>query len=289
MATLHEQLQQTERVAISSISGMGGIGKTELALQYARRHLQKGSYPGGVCWLRARNEDVLLQFFSFARVNLGLFLPDDLDIQQKIDFCWSKWPILPNLPLKGGDKEGIPLERGDGKGFSSDVLIIIDDVAKYEQVADLLPRDPRFKVLVTTRQQWLANSWRQLQLEVLDEGAALELLVSLVGDGRIQRKEDVAKLLCADLGYLPLGLELVGRYLRRKQDLSLVEMRQRLDLKHRALQKKDRKGEVFGDMTARRGVEAAFDLSWEELDEEEKGVGCRLSLFARALKCLLRL
>ncbi|MGB3509259.1 MAG: tetratricopeptide repeat protein, partial [Microcoleaceae cyanobacterium] len=132
------------------------------------------------------------------------------------------------------------------------------------------------------RKQWLAESWQQLQLPVLDEGAALELLVSLVGEERIQREEDVAKLLCADLGYLPLGLELVGRYLQRKRDLSLVEMREKLDLKHRALQKKDRKGETFRDMTAQRGVEAAFDLSWDDLDEEEKEVGCRLSLFAAA-------
>ena len=268
LATLHEHLQQTEKVAISSVSGMGGIGKTELALQYARYHWQKGSYPGGVCWLRGRDEDVVLQFLSFAKVHFDLILPDDLSVQEKIDFCWSKWPIPPSPPLEGGNK--------------SDVLIVFDDVAEYEQIADILPSNPRFKVLVTTRKQWLADSWEQLQLPVLDEGAALDLLVSLVGEERIQREADVAKLLCADLGYLPLGLELVGRFLKRKRDLSLVKMREKLDLKDRALQKKDRKGEAFRDMTAQRGVEAAFELSWEELDEEEKEVGCRLSLFAAA-------
>ncbi|MGD1805123.1 tetratricopeptide repeat protein, partial [Dapis sp. BLCC M126] len=257
LATLHEQLQQTERVAISSVSGMGGIGKTELALQYARYHWQQETYPGGVCWLRVLDGDVELQFLSFARVHLGLKLPDDLNMQEQIDFCWQKWP-------------------------NGDVLIVFDDVAKYEEIANILPSNPRFKVLLTTRKKHLADSWQQLKLEVLDDGAALELLVALVGEERIQREADVAKLLCGDLGYLPLGLELVGRYLQRKRDLSLVEMRKQLDLKHRALQKKDRKGASFLDMTAQRGVEAAFDLSWSELDEEEKEVGCRLSLFAPA-------
>ena len=35
LAKLDQQLQQNDRVAISTLTGMGGIGKSELALQYA--------------------------------------------------------------------------------------------------------------------------------------------------------------------------------------------------------------------------------------------------------------
>ena len=129
---------------------------------------------------------------------------------------------------------------------------------------------------MTTRQKWLRQSFQRLELEVLDKDAALELLISFVGDGRIGGELEEAEALCNDLGFLPLGLELVARYLERKTSLSLAKTRERLGLEHRSLK-------VFSqDMTGRRGVAAAFELSWQELDEDDQELGCFLSLFACA-------
>ncbi|WP_226889576.1 tetratricopeptide repeat protein [Nostoc sp. MG11] len=255
LATLHEQLQQTQRVAITTVAGMGGIGKSELALQYAQHHWQEATYPGGVCWLRVRDEDLGTQIVAFARAKLGLQLPDDWDLSTQINYIWRQWQ-------------------------AGDVLLVFDDVSKYEQVKPYLPpTEPRFKILITTRQQWLGQSFERLCLEVLEEVAALELLVSFVGDERIQRELHQAKQLCADLGFLPLGLELVARYLQRKPDVSLAKLRQRLAdklLTHRSMQ------EPSGEMTAQRGVLAAFELSWQELDNQAQKLGCLLSIFALA-------
>ena len=251
LKNLHQQLQQNERVAISAITGMGGIGKTELALQYGDRHWKQGIYSGGICWFRVRDEDVGIQIVNFAR-EIGLQPPDDFDLLNKVKYCWRNWQ-------------------------AGDVLVVFDDVENYEQIKEYLPpNEPRFKVLVTTRQQWLGQSFRRLILEVLEEKAALELLVSFVGEERIYQEEEEAKRLCVDLGYLPLGLELVARYLQRKPNLSLVEMCQRLALEHRSLR------EASGDMTAQLGVAAAFELSWQELDKHAQGLACWLSIFALA-------
>jgi tetratricopeptide (TPR) repeat protein len=250
--TLHEQLQQKERVAICAIAGMGGVGKTELALQYAQSHQQQGTYPGGLCWLQAAEADVGTQIISFARVQLDVQIPDGLDLQEQVAYCWRHW--------RGGE-----------------VLLILDDVRSYETIEPYLPSaNPRFKILITTRRQELGESFKRLSLEVLSEEAAIKLLVSFVGEERIYKELDQAKQLCAELGYLPLGLELVGRYLQRKQDLSLAKMRQRLGLEHRSLQ------EPSEEMTARLGIAAAFELSWQELDEAARQLGCLLSLFALA-------
>src|SRR4028119_182676 len=103
---------------------------------------------------------------------------------------------------------------------------------------------------------------------MLTPDAAIDLLVLFIGQGRIEQERDQAKQLCEELGYLPLGLELVGRYLHEKVDLSLAQMRQRLGLKHCSQQN------LSEEMTTRLRVEAAFELSWQELDEVAQELGC---------------
>jgi len=254
LENLHQLLQENEQVVIAAVAGMGGVGKTELALQYARNHRE--TYKGGICWLLAKSGDVGIQVVQFAITVLDLNLPEGLDVFAQVQYCWRHW------------------RKGD-------VLLVLDDVGEYQQVKPYLPSSyPRFKVLITTRQR-LGASIKQLSLDVLQPEAALELLKSFLKETpqRIEQELAVANQLCEWLGYLPLGLELVGRYLKRKVDVSLTEMLRRLEkkrLEQPALVKPE------GDMTAQRGVLAAFELSWQELNDDDKQLGCLLSLFAAA-------
>ncbi len=253
---LHQKLQQTEKVAITAIAGMGGVGKTELALQYALR--SQKSYPVSSCWFRAREQDLGSQIIEFAGTYLNLYPPEELKSDlAKVKYCWSRW--------------------GEGRS-----LIVIDDVPDYGKTYQkkikpyLPPSDPRFKVLMTSRQH-PGRSMEEIDLDVLSPEAALALMEALIGKGRIEAELDEARALCEWLGYLPLGLELVGRYLELDPSLNLETILQRLKdkkLEAEALLKPEQT-----DMTAQLGVAAAFELSWQELNPEAQRLGCYLSLF----------
>jgi tetratricopeptide (TPR) repeat protein len=252
---LREQLECEERIAICA--GMGGIGKTELAIQYATERLN--SYPGGICWLTARTSDneasdVGLQIVRFAESRLGLSLPDKkLELIDRVAFCWQNW-------------------------VSGSVLVVIDDVTSYEKIQPYLPPiKSHFKVLITTRLQ-IGTEKERFVLDVLDEEFSIDILRSIVGEERITQELKAAQNLCQWLGNLPLGIELIARYLERKKDLSIADVQKRLEDKRLNQDFFDRSVE----MTAQLGLMAAFELSWQELDPSAQNLACFLSLFALA-------
>ncbi len=253
---LHEKLQQGKKVAITAIAGMGGVGKTELALQYALQYQE--NYPGSISWFKGREEDLSSQILEFAGTYLNVYPTEQQKTDvAKVEYCWARW----------------------GKEKS---LIVIDDVLDYgktyqEKIKPYLPpSDSRFKVLMTSRQQ-PGRGVEKIDLNVLLPEAAVRLMEALIGKDRIEAEREKAEALCKWLGCLPLGLELVGRYLYRHKTLSLETMLQRLEkqkLAAKALLEPKTK-----EMTAQLGVAAAFELSWSELNPEAQELGSYLSLF----------
>jgi hypothetical protein len=171
---------------------MGGVGKTELAVQYARSHFK--TYRGGVVWLAGERSLSELPEFAQAQLFAGRTrLPDLGDEKVQLQYCWRNWPAQEKPP--------------------ESVLLIFDDVTNYQsQVAAILPSDSRFRVLITTREKF--QGVERLELQVLTSEAALQLLESIVGTELIAAERETAETLCEWLGFLPLGIELVGYYSR---------------------------------------------------------------------------
>jgi len=232
---------------------MGGIGKTELAIQYAQLHLL--DYLGGICWLTAASVDIGEQIIKFATTKLDLKIPNDLGkdksekdkLPEKVEYCWSHWSNSPHR-----------------------TLIIIDDVLDYREIkAYLPPVKSGFKVLLTSRSE-IDPSIKSFLLEVLSKDTAVQLLYSFIGKDRVDNEIDEAYIICEKLGYLPLALELVGRYLSEDLELSLGDILLRLQaygLEDESIDLENTE-ELYPTMQARRGVKAAFELTWQALDKD---------------------
>jgi tetratricopeptide (TPR) repeat protein len=257
---IHEKFQQKNAIAISAVAGMGGVGKTELAVKYAREHTD--DYPGGICWLNARDTNIAAEIIQFVQLQMGLEVPQQdfqgnvLTLIQQVAWCWQHW------------------QPADGL-----VLVVFDDVTNLDGFAELLPINNRFRVLMTTRLRNLDTNIQEIPLDVLSPEEALELLINLVGEKKVNKELETAKELCKWLGYLPLGIELVGRYLVKKPPhFTLGKMLEQL--KQQRLHQEAINTQQKGLSTAQFGVLAAFEISWVELNQETQQVAALLSLFA---------
>ncbi|MEH2253331.1 NB-ARC domain-containing protein [Nostoc sp.] len=186
---LRQLLQANDVVAITDVTGQGGVGKTELAIQYSSQYL--GDYPGGCCWLNPQGIDLGTQLVEFGVVNLSNFnLPDGLSLAGQVAYCWRNWQA--------------------GK-----VLLVFDDVKDWMQIKPYLPpKGSRFKVLITTRLN-TGLRYSSLPLGELSPDAALELLAKLLGDEYVQQETETAKKLCEHVGYIAIGLYQIAAIYRK--------------------------------------------------------------------------
>ena len=235
---------------------MGGLGKTELAIQYSLKYFKLNKYPGGICWVNAREQNIDFQIINFTQKKLELKLPENLELPEKLDWCWQHWQ-------------------------PGTTLIILDDVKNYSDIEPHLPpKASQFKVLITTRLKLDLSS--SLSLELLSELKALELLSKLISSEKVNKELATAKELCKNLGYLPLALQLVGRYIKKRritlaEELELIKNKK---LTNPAL--KIPKSDPTWTLNIKYGVAAAFELSWERLNKSAQELGCLISLFALA-------
>ena len=255
---LHELLQSGKNVCV--VSGMGGVGKTGLVREYANLTECTSFFTGGVYYIDARDrQNMAAEIIALTKWRFKAELPANLSTQQMVTACWQQW-----------------------KYQTENVLLIFDDVSGLADIKTYLPPKDlvSMRLLMTSRETPDKHIAEKLELEVLSEPAAVDLLASIIGKERIDQEPEQAKLLCYELGYLPLALELVAYYLDDEdyQELTLEKMRGKLQekVKHPSLSPE----QMPGGMKAQRGLQAAFDLSWDELKPEAKHLACVLGGFA---------
>ena len=249
-ARVHEALQS--RSYLVSIDGIGGIGKTVLALEAAHECLRasKGKEPtdgiatfNGFIWTTAKDRDLALN--------------DLLDAVART----LEYPGIAQQPI--GEKRIAVRKLLQEKPY----LVIVDN---FETITDDGVRDFLFqlpepsKTLITTREQKLRRAWA-ISLKGLMESEALALIRSegrRLGLASLEHGEDRVLLhLYQATGGAPLAIKwAMGQIKQRGQSLDTV-----LAALHEA------RGNIFDNIFAR---------SWELLPASARQVLIVMPLFA---------
>ncbi|KAJ6043169.1 uncharacterized protein N7446_001365 [Penicillium canescens] len=200
-----------------ALCGMGGIGKTQVAREFA---WSRKLHFDAVFWVNADNESKLAEGFNLIALELGLTDSVDAGSMAISRDRVLGWLIQPSKYRGVAESENLhPAAHVHCK-----YLLIFDNADRPELLAEYWPAAGSGSVLITSRDP-LAKSYiystSGTDLEPLTTDAAAQYLRLITG---YETKEDVDHSihLAERLGGLPLALVQVAGILRRR-DLSFKE------------------------------------------------------------------
>ncbi|MFJ1974290.1 FxSxx-COOH system tetratricopeptide repeat protein [Streptomyces sp. NPDC087903] len=178
---LSERLREgTTTVLPEAIHGMGGVGKTQLAIEYAYRH--QADYDI-VWWIPAERPGQIGQAL--------------VELAQRLGLGTSAEANIAGPAVREALREGRPYSRW---------LLIFDNADSPERVRDYFPTGGSGTILVTSRNRRWSVVGPSLEVDVFTREESKELLrrSSAYGD---ELSDSEADLLAVALGDLPLALE----------------------------------------------------------------------------------
>jgi len=197
LGQLRETLAGGQRVALvarAAIYGMGGLGKTQLALKYS--HDFRDRY-AGVWWFRAENADLL---------------------EADAAACCAAVAA----PQREGEAPSAALKRWLA-GQPAAWLLVYDNAEDPSVLRSLLPDGDRHHVLLTSRNPAWGGLAQPLGLATWSEEQGADFLETRLAG----RRRDDLRALSADLDGLPLALEQAASYLE-ETGLAVAEYRRLL-------------------------------------------------------------
>ncbi|MCA1565872.1 MAG: tetratricopeptide repeat protein [Acidobacteria bacterium] len=231
--------------AIAGINGMGGIGKTELALSVAEK--LRAEYSEAQLFLDMRGADAI-------PVDPADALAEFLRIFGRRE---------EKLPEDVNGLSNLYQSRLSGKR----VLILLDNVADRSQIKLLVP--PRgCGLLITSRDILSLEGMKSVQLEQLTTEEARKLLTGISK----RTPPDIARQICSLCGRLPLAIRAAGSLLNVTINLEPEDYVKQLSDERTRLKN-------IGVEGVDIGVEASFNLSYANLLPETARVFRELSVF----------
>ncbi|MFE8925788.1 NB-ARC domain-containing protein, partial [Streptomyces rochei] len=187
------------------LTGMGGVGKTQLAADYARAAWNDGSLDVLV-WVTASAQSAVVSAYAQAGVELCRADPDDPEQAAKQFLAW--------LVPKPGQRPCRWLIILDDVADPSDLIVHPDDPSTRYSLWP--PASPYGRVLLTTRRRNAAlfgDGRRRIEVGLFTPAESVAYLASVLKACGRTEPVDQLTALAADLGHLPLALAQAAAYL----------------------------------------------------------------------------
>lgn len=225
-----------------AVIGMGGVGKTQLAIEFAYRY---GRYFRGVHWLNLADPGMLNSEIAQCGMNMA----------------------LKNWPEDQASQVALTLNTWKSDGPRLLVLDNFEDISHASTLLSILYHT-NLRLLITSRR----TDWSpilNLNQNMLDSFSEEESQVFFkrAMSGRDENSSDL-KMLAERLGHLPLALELASRYLNRRPRLSINEY---LNQAKEAFEHPSMRGfrtELPSSTAHDLDLQMIFAFSWQELTDE---------------------
>lgn len=225
-------------VPVCVIGGMGGIGKSALAVHVAHRVRER--FPDG---------QLHVDLHGFTVDRGGATAADTLG-----DFLRALGVPEGELADTSAERAAQFRSRLDGKR----VLVVLDNARSADQIAPLIPGTAGSAVLVTSRSALteLPGS-TAVRLDVLTDAEAHSLLTGIAGPARIAADPEAVAAVLDACGGLPLAVRIVGARLAARPAWTVHSVAERL---------RDTAGRLSALRTGELAVEVAFRISYDQLD-----------------------
>jgi Tfp pilus assembly protein PilF len=247
LSRLHTQLQAGHITALSqpqAVSGLGGIGKTQIAIEYVYRYYRDYE---AVLWAYAESEETLIS--SYSAIATHLHLPEreaqDQNITVQAVKRWfqthRKWVLL------------------------------LDNADDLDLLPPFLPSGPGGHILLTTRARDMQRLAQRIEVETLSDDQGTLFLLRRAGllalDASLEQADPnermQARNLVQEMGGLPLALDQAGAYLDAT-GMSLEEY-QRIYKQHRRTLLQERRSRVSDHPLP---VATTWSLSFQKVQEK---------------------
>ncbi len=242
----------------AAATGIGGIGKTQLAVEFVHRY---GQYYSGVFWLSFADPDSVPLAVAACGGPIGMALHPHfgtLPLDEQVQRVLAAWQS--------------PLPR----------LLVFDNCEDEALLNQWHPASGGCFVLVTSRRaDWESTlGVRALPLDILSRTQSIALLRKYRPD--LATDDLMLDAIAAELGDLPLALHLAGAYLERYRHVVtltdyLGQLRNPLLLEHPSLQGGTRSPTGHAQHVAR-----TFALSYDKLDPGDSIDVLASAMLARA-------